>query len=271
MLTIDWKERLTLDTEDYLEHKLPNHDYDFEIIFIAYPERVNGKIPSEVVSFVSNVIVQRLKRKHKDYIPFYKHLWENKGDYGKIAFGTIMSKLTHKSPEIYIPLMEEMMREADASQINSLLDKVMLPLLRKHSEKYLHKLYDWTKSNNQDISKAALNLAIKLIKRREDLMADIMKHLQNLWVYPLGDLQSMHVQFLKTVAKLSQDAYLEVWKEFGISRDPQIVELLCASIVDYDAALEAPVELWTKSGNARVKKAGLSAHKMLIRKKGAKA
>ena len=40
MLTIDWKERLTLDTDYYLEHKLPLQDYDFEIIFNAYPEAV---------------------------------------------------------------------------------------------------------------------------------------------------------------------------------------------------------------------------------------
>jgi hypothetical protein len=44
MLTIDWKERLTLDTDYYLEHKLPLQDYDFEIIFNAYPERSHGKI-----------------------------------------------------------------------------------------------------------------------------------------------------------------------------------------------------------------------------------
>ncbi|MCK9557100.1 MAG: hypothetical protein M0R50_03540 [Candidatus Cloacimonetes bacterium] len=271
MLTIDWKERLTLDTKDYLENKLPNRDYDFEIIFIAYPERVNGKIPSEVISFISTVIVQHLKRKHKDYIPFYKHLWQKKGDYGKIAFATIMAKLAHKSPDIYLPLMEEMMQEADASQINSLLDKVILPLLRKYPDKYLHKLYEWTKSDNPDLSKASLNLAIKLIKRREDLLDQISNHLQNQWVYPLGDLQGMHVQFLKTVAKLSPESYLAVWKEFGISRDPQIVELLCASIDNYFIELEAPVDIWTKSGNVRVKKAGLSAKKMLNRKKGAKA
>jgi len=37
MLTIDWKERLVNDTKDYLANKLPNKDYDFDIIFNAYP------------------------------------------------------------------------------------------------------------------------------------------------------------------------------------------------------------------------------------------
>ena len=83
MLTIDWKERLNMDTADFLKNKLPKGDYDFEIIFIAYPERVNGKIPAEVISQVANNIVQQLGKKHELYLPFYNALWAKKGDYGK--------------------------------------------------------------------------------------------------------------------------------------------------------------------------------------------
>lgn len=268
MLTIDWKERLTQDTEDYLENKLPFGNYDFEIIFIAYPERINAKIPAEVISFVSGVIVQRLGRKHAEYIQFYKHLWLKKGDYGKLAFGAILAKLTPKNPELYLPLMEEMMLKTDAAHINALLDKVLLPLLRKHPENYLPKVYGWTRHPNPALAQSALNLCIKLIKRREDVLPDVLNHLQSQWSYPLGDLLALHVQFLRAVAKISVPAYLGVWKDYGISRDPQIVELLSASIADYHAELEPAIEIWTKSGNARVKKAGLAAHKLMNRKKG---
>ncbi|MCB5263124.1 MAG: hypothetical protein LHW64_12080 [Candidatus Cloacimonetes bacterium] len=271
MLTIDWKERLTLDTEDYLKNKLPKKDYDFEIIFIAYPERVNGKIPSEVVTFISGVMVKEIARKHLDYIPFYKHLWLKKGDYGKLAFGAIIAKLMNKKPEIYIPLLEEMMGVGNTSSVNALLDKVILPLVRKKPENYLEKVLQWTKSEKEEISWAATNLCIKLIKRREDLIPQILTHFQNLWVYPLGEVQSLHVLLLKAVAKLDPESYLAVWAEFGITRDPQIVELLCSAIVDYDPDIKKEVELWTKSGNARVKKASLSAMKVLNRKKGVKA
>ena len=106
MLTIDWKERFTLDTEDYLKNKLPNGDYDFEIIFNAYPERVNGKVPSRVITYVSGVIVSRLGRKHADYLPFYRHLWFEKGENGKLAFAAILSKLIHKKPNVYFPLLD---------------------------------------------------------------------------------------------------------------------------------------------------------------------
>nr|MDK2850464.1 hypothetical protein [Candidatus Cloacimonadota bacterium] len=271
MLTIDWKERLTLDTEDYLKNKLPRKDYDFEIIFNAYPERVNGKIPSEVVTFICSIMVQRLGRRHADYIPFYRHLWLKKGDYGKLAFSAILAKVLNKKPELYLPLLEEMMQSGTASQVNALLDKVMLPLLRKYPEKYLSHVYQWSKSDNENIASSAINLLTKLIKRRKDLLPDVLSQFQHQWSYPLGNLQSLHVQFLKTVAKLDPQLYASIWKEYGISRDPQIVELLSSSIISYNQDFDEIVENWVKSGNARVKKAGLTAQKILNKKKGVKS
>lgn len=271
MLTIDWKERLTLDTEDYLKHKLPRQDYDFEIIFIAYPERVNGKIPSEVITFISGIMVRNIGKKHLDYIPFYRHLWLKNEDYGKLAFGAIVSRLINKKPEIYLPLLEEMMKHGNTSEINALLDKVMLSLTRKKPELYLEKVLHWTKSEKEEIAWAASNLCLKLIKRSPELIPQVLSHFQNQWAYPLGETLGLHVLMLKAIAKLDPEAYQATWKEFGFSRDPQIVELLCAAIVDYDPEIYKEVELWTKSGNARVKKASLSAMKVLKRKKGAQA
>ncbi|NLO44297.1 MAG: hypothetical protein GX106_04990 [Candidatus Cloacimonetes bacterium] len=271
MLTIDWKERFTLDTEDYLKNKLPNGDYDFEIIFNAYPERVNGKVPSRVITYVSGVIVSRLGRKHADYLPFYRHLWFEKGENGKLAFAAILSKLIHKKPNVYFPLLEDTFEDSNSTQINALLDRVMLPHLRKHPDKYLDRVLLWTRSENEDLAWAATNLCLKFIKRREDLIDEVLHSLLNQWAYPLGELQSLHVMFLKTIAKLSKESYLAVWEEFGITRDPQIVELLAASVTDYHPTIEPIVESWTKSGNARVKKAGTAAYRIIKRKKGAKA
>jgi len=117
MLTIDWKERLNMDTADFLKNKLPKGDYDFEIIFIAYPERVNGKIPAEVISQVANNIVQQLGKKHELYLPFYNALWAKKGDYGKQAFAQILSKLLHRKPSVYMPVLEGAISTADEAEI----------------------------------------------------------------------------------------------------------------------------------------------------------
>ncbi len=272
MLTIDWKERLTLDTEDYLKHKLPGKDYDFEIIFNAYPERVNGKVPGEVITYISGIIVRKIGKNHAEFIPFYKHLWLKKGDYGKLAFGGILAKIMNKEPDIYLPLLEEMIaKNGNASQVNALLDKVMLSLTRRYPDKYLARVFTWCKDEKPELARAATNLLVKLVRRKDELIPEVMIHMQSQWSYPLEELHSFHVLFLKTVAKLNFEAYRAVWQEFGISRDPQIVELLCSSLLSYHPDFEPVIEMWSKSGNARVKKAGLAAQKILKKKKGAKA
>lgn len=269
MLTIDWKERLNQDTADYLENKLPKGDYDFEIIFNAYPERVNGKIPAEVINHVAAGLLHGLGKKHADYLPFYRALWKKKGDYGKIAFAFILSKLLPKKPELYTPLMDEALATADPHESAMLLDKVMLPLLRKHPEKYLEKAYALCTAPKAELRKQGLNLMIRLLKKRADLIPQIMTHFAHQWHYPLQDGIAGQVTLLKTVAKLDPEYYLKIWEEFGQSRDPQIVELLCATVLDYYPQLETPIELWTKSGNARLKKAATIAQRVLLKKKGA--
>ncbi len=267
MLTIDWKERLNKDTADYLSTKLPKKDYDFEIIFIAYPERVNGKIPNEVVVHVANAIVQALGKKHEEYISFFKALWTKKGDYGKLAYTQMMSKLVAKKPAVYIPMLETSMRESSYHEINQIIEKVMLPHLRKHPEKYISYIYTWTKDKYEPLRKQAINTLVKLIKRLPELVPGVLAHFQHMWYYPLGEDLPDHIILLKAVAKLEPGLYLKTVLGFEQNRDPQIVELVCSSISDYYPELEQMIENWTKSGNARVKKHALAAQKILLKKK----
>jgi hypothetical protein len=96
-----------------------------------------------------------------------------------------MSKLAHKKADIYIPLMEEMMAKADSAKL--LIDgQVMLPLCRKHDEKYLPIVFGWTRRASEAVARQAANLCLKLIKRREDLIPEVLKHFQNMWSYPLA-------------------------------------------------------------------------------------
>lgn len=269
MLTIDWKERLNKDTTDYLDNKLPKNDYDFAIIFNAYPERVNGKVPQEVIVHVANTIVHRLGKNHEKYIPFYKHLWDKKGDYGRIAFTAILSKLTGKKPAIYLPLLEAALQNASQPELVSLLEKVMLPLLRKDPPAYLPRIYAWERSSKELIRRQTINLMVKLLKKRPELTAEILNHFVHQWVQPL-DVNALphHIALLKAVDKLDPELYLRTWLEHGHSRDPQTVEILCSSLSNYYPEIEAIVENWTKSGNARLKKAALTAQRLLQKKKG---
>lgn len=267
MLTIDWKERLKKDTADYLDNKLPKNDFDFEIIYIAYPERVNGKIPSDVIVHVANAIVQRLGKNHENYIPFYKYIWDKKGDNGKTAFIAIMIKLTTKKPAVYMPIIESVMQTASMTDLASLLEKVVLPLLRKQPEKYLPYVYAWTRSPKDTIRKQSINLVIKLLKKNPELSAETVKHFVNQWLQPLGDVAVDHTALLKALQKLDYELYLNLWRQHVHSRDPQSAEILCGSIQGYHPEIAEMVENWTKSGNARLKKAAVAAQRILQKKK----
>lgn len=267
MLTIDWKERLNKDTDEYFSSKLPVKDYDFEIIFIAYPERTNGKIPHDVIAHVAGALVQRMGKNHAKYVDFLKHLWTNKGEYGRQAFTQMLAKLLRKNNKLYIPLLQDALASSDHSEMLAIMDKVVLPNLRKKPDDYLPLLYSWSKSDCVELRKQAMNVAIKYIKKDPEKMDEIFSHYQHLWFYPLDDAMADHVQLIKAVAKLDWDYYITMLQRFSNNRDPQIVELICASVQDWHPLLEEMVGNWTKSGNARVKKAALAAQKLLSRKK----
>jgi len=267
MLTIDWKERLTMDTISFFENKLPKQNYDFEIIFNAYPARVNGKIPSEVIAFVAQVLLQKIGRNHEQYIPFFNYLWEKKGEYGKLAYLYIMNKLISKKTQIYFPLVEAAMKSAPAHDVMLIMDKIFLPLLKKKCADYLPILLSWIEDPNETLRKQSLNLILKFIKREPEQIPPVLSHFQKHWNYSTEKYPQNQIQFLKALAKIDKDMYLSIYQENGSTREPQTVEILCGAITATDTTLKPIIENWTHSGNARVKKAALSAMKLLSRNK----
>lgn len=267
MITIDWKERLTQDTMYYLENKLPKKDYDFEIIFNWYPERVHGRVPNEVIQLVVKVMAHTINKQHEQYIPFYQHLWDKKGDTGKMAFIVFMSRFFTKKPAVYLPILEKVMQKAGAHDISAIFEKVFFPLYKKHTEPYLSQVYPWLESSYEPLRKQATTFLIKMIKQKPEIIPDVLKHLQNKWVYPLHDIVQTNVAILKAVKKIDSKAYMNLFGEYQSTRDPQTVEILCGSIADFHPGLVPIVENWTHSGNARLKKAAITAYKVLQKKK----
>ncbi|MDD2331303.1 MAG: hypothetical protein PHI68_01480 [Candidatus Cloacimonetes bacterium] len=267
MLTIDWKERLKKDAASFFESKLPSQNYDFEIIFNAYPARVNGKIPTEVIGFVAQILIQMIGKNHERYIPFYKHLWDKKGEYGKQAFVYMLARLINKKPEQYFPMVESAIQNADAHDVILIMDKIFLPLLKKDPEHYLPILFRWTESPVQVLRKQAMNLLLKYLKKDSLQIPLVLAHFQKHWNYSTEPFPENQILFLKSLGKIDHELYLSIYEEYGHTREPQTVEILCAAIYAADEELEPIVDNWTRSGNARVKKAALSAKKVLGKKK----
>jgi hypothetical protein len=267
MITIDWKERLTKDTEQYLVDKLPKQDYDFEIIFNWYPERVNGRIPGEVIQLVTKVMAQKISKQHELYIPFYQYLWDKKGEYGKLAFIHFMSRFLTKKPAVYLPIIEKEMLKASAHDIGIIFEKIFLPLFKKTTEPYLSQVYTWLESTYEPLRKQAVSFLIKMMKAKPEIIPAVIKHQQNRWINTNLDGVQTNIAILKAIWKLDPAAMLKVFNEYHTTRDPQTVEILCGAITDYQAELVPYVENWTHSGNARLKKAATAAYKILLKKK----
>ncbi len=267
MLTIDWKERLRKDTEDFVTQKLPNKDYDFEIIYKAYPSRVNGKIPNEVIAFVAQSIALNIGRNNEQYIPFFRYLWEKKGESGRLAFTYIIAKFIGKKPGVYFPHVEWAMQSANSSNIIMILDRILLPLIKKNTDTFLPILFKWIEHANPEVARLSMNAILKLVKKESDLVSPVLQHFVHQWSYPITRHLADHMLLLKTVGKLDRAQYLSVYENYKNTRDPQTVEILCGAIYDYDAMLYESVEKWTHSGNARVKKAATTAFKILNKKK----
>ncbi|MCK4695739.1 MAG: hypothetical protein KAT74_08245, partial [Candidatus Cloacimonetes bacterium] len=92
MISLDWKERLIKDTIDFFERKLTQGDYDIDIVYNAYPQRIDNKIPHAVITLVGKTLARKIFKTADQYFEFYKYLIENKGENGIIIFAYIMAR-----------------------------------------------------------------------------------------------------------------------------------------------------------------------------------
>jgi len=109
MISLDWKDRLKKDSEEFFFYNIQKQDYDIDLIYNAYPKRVDNKIPREVVTLVAKTMASKLSKSPKEFNDFYSYLWNEKGENGKIAFVTIMSKIVKKDPVYFIKFCGELL------------------------------------------------------------------------------------------------------------------------------------------------------------------
>ena len=269
MISIDWKARLEKDTEEFLKKKLPNKDFDIDIIYNAYPERIDNKVPREVISLVSKLIASEVYKKPDSYKDFMDFLWNTKGENGKIALSIILSKLIKKDTRKYFDYSGSLLKSCkDCSDSHYILDKAIYPVLKKQPEIYVDKIVKWLSRENTSLKQNIMKLLIKLIRADNSLIKSVFRKLEGLWLYANDEMIHHNIDFLKAVSKIDPSFYKEVFLNYKISRNPVFIEILTGSINRFDPEIFEIVENWTKSGNARLKKAALTAHKIMLRKKG---
>ncbi|MCB5231250.1 MAG: hypothetical protein WCX83_05615 [Candidatus Cloacimonas sp.] len=262
MITLDWKERLKLDTEDFVERKLPEGDYYIDIVYNAYPKRVDNKIPSEVINFVSKILTSKIAKTAKDYIPFYDYLWNDKGDYGRQIFIYIMRTVVKRDPEFFLDyLHKNIKKDPGSAEVKALLRRAVAPLMTSEGKKYIDTVFNWIGIDDVELHKSIINLMVKACKDDPTLIKNIFQKVERGWIYPTDHTLRDSSTFLKAISKIDQEFYISVYDNYKNSRNPVFIEILSSSLmaIEDPKAIERLLgyfENWSQSGNIRVKKAG---------------
>jgi peroxiredoxin family protein len=266
MISLDWKERLIKDADDFCKNKLIKKDYRFDVIYNAYPVREGNNIPNEVLTLVSKEIAKFLEKEQEQNLEFLDYLWYQGYSNGKFIACSILNKIYSKNSEKYYDKMIEFLGDAKYEEDKSLIiDKVFFPILKKSPDKYLQTVYAWTTSGDLELEMIALKTLTKLCKAKKELTKSILRHLENKWAYAPQELIKGFSLFFKEVAKIDKALYLDTFDFYDNSRDPNVVEIITSSISFYNENIEKIVEEWTKSGNARLKKSAIAGLKHLKR------
>ena len=272
MISLDWKNRLKIDTEDFVRRKLIQGEYDIDIVYNAYPRRVENRVPSEVIVFVAKTLSSYINKESHKFIDFYNYLWDEKGENGRIIFTYIMKVITKKDPQLYLDYLKNILASSDdINSITGLLNKAVAPIFKKNPQKNIDILYCWLNINNPQLHKGVITLFLKIGKDDPSLLNIVFKKMERGWLYPNSHTLKDSTFFLKSTYKISPDFYFSVYDNYHNSRNPVFVEILCNSLCPIKEEesrnkLIMYVETWKMSGNVRIKKAALAGLKTIKRK-----
>ncbi len=268
MISLDWKERLKNDTLDFYERKLPHNDFDIDIVYNAYPQRIDNKIPHAVITLVGKTIAGKIGKKADQFIPFYDYLLENKGENGFIIFSYIMAKAVRYYPEKFLLYLEDKLFSIDnQKEVNFIIDKAVYPVFKKEATEHLDLIVKWVKKDNQHIDNSLYKILRKLMVMDNSLISVIFSKLETSWLYATPNMIKLNSKLLKEIYKLDKEYYLSIFENYHNTRNPIFAEILSGAICEKNDTIVQLVESWTVSGNIKLKKIGLHSQK-LLKKKG---
>jgi len=268
MISLDWKDRLVRDSIDYFERKLPEGDYDFDIIYNAYPERNDNKIPRDVIVLVANTLGMKMLKHHSQYLLFCDYIWKHKGLNGKVAFACIVSKFLRKDYQFYFDYSKKYLSKTkDNIEINMLLDKIFYPLFKKQPMNNIDTIINWIKEDNEKVNQQLIKIVFRISKTEPEFLVKFINRLEHKWLDANPEFAKICGFFLKLLAKHDYDLYVNMYKNYKTSREPIFVEILTYGLVKYDDVINEIYENWGKSGNARLKKSAVTGLKFLSKRK----
>ncbi|MCF7857808.1 MAG: hypothetical protein K9N07_00585 [Candidatus Cloacimonetes bacterium] len=271
MISLDWQKRLKKDTQDFVERKLPDGDYDIDIVYNAYPQRIDGNIPNAVITLVAKTLAAKIYKDADKHFDFYDYILKNKGEHGSMIFSYIMARAIKKQPVLFLNYLEEILFKTDDQKLSNLvIDKAIYPLLKKNTLEHIDLIINWIKKDNEMLEVSIFKLLRKLISSDTNLIKPIFNKLESSWLYATPNIIKLNSKFLKAIYKKDPDFYLKVFQNYKNTRNPIFTEILCEAICCYDKSIQKICDNWSHSGNINVKKMGLHGQKLLLRNKGKK-
>jgi len=268
MISLDWVERLKKDTVDFYERKLPQGDYDIDIVYNAYPQRIDNKVPNAVLTLVGKTLGRVMAKEADKYLDFLDYLLNNKGENGRIIFAYIMARAIRKNPALFLDYLERFFFQTnDQKASNLVVDKAIYPLVKKNPKNYIDLIIKWIKKDNQFLTKSLQKMLNKLIKADPELIELIYHKLETSWLYATPEMIKLNSSFLKEIYKLKPNYYFSIFTNYHNTRNPIFAEILSGAIMEYRKPIAEMVENWARSGNVNLKKIGLHAQKILQKKK----
>jgi len=267
MISLDWKERLKKDTKDFAERKLPANDFDIDIIYNAYPQRIDNKIPHAVITLVGKTLGAIIYKKADKYFSFYDYLLKEKGENGNMIFAYVMARAIRKNPDNFLNYIENiLLTTEDQKFCNLLLDKAIFPMIKKDPLKHLDLMANWIKKDNEHLTLSLQKMIIKLIGFQPKLVKPIFQKLETSWLYATPNMVKLNTNFLKAVYKIKPRFYNSIYENYKTTRNPVFAEILCGAICGYNKLLKESVDNWAMSGNIKLKKIGIHGQKILKKK-----
>jgi len=265
MILYDWKKRLKKDSKDFIENKIPEGDYDFEIIYNAYPERDEGHVPAEVITYVAKQLGKIIAENTDKYVDFLRHVKKHKGREGNKIFNFILKKVTLKNPGEYDELLTEGLHLAkDSKSMRRMFDFIILPLLKKYPEKYVDKVLEWADPKNKPLLiKHVFRIMGRYIKAYPDQTKIIFEKCESHWNSDNKAIQDGNIRLLKQIFKIDKEFYNSIYESYKSTRNPHFVQILSGAIMEDNKIIREMVKNWKKSGNSIIKKAGEKAKKHL--------
>jgi hypothetical protein len=264
MISLDWVERLKKDTIDFYERKLPKGDFDIDIVYNAYPMRIDNQIPHAVVTLVGKTLASKMSKTAADYLPFYDYIIEHKEENGKIIFAYIMAKAVKKNTEFFLEYLEKILLNLDDQrECNLVVDKAIFPLVKKNPKEYLDLLIKWIKRNNPVLTNSIQKVFIKLIHYDKELAKIIFSKLETSWLYATPDMIKLNARIIKEIYKSDKKLYHKIYDNYKNTRNPVFADILSKALCCYDKKIAEIVENWTHSGNIKLKKIGLHSIKTI--------